>query len=92
MKQECPQCKGEGYVRVSLDGAMKCGACQGSGCKEEEKDEVFLVILENDFGRDTVVAVRKDRQVAIDLMNEKDDYCKDNGFPYGHRVERHDVK
>lgn len=55
-------------------------------------EEVFITIIENDFGRDTVVGVHKDQTDAVNFMKEKDNICKDNGFPYGHRIERHDVK
>jgi predicted nucleic acid-binding Zn-ribbon protein len=46
-KVECGQCKGEGYVRVSLDGCMKCGACQGTGFKEDKNSELSIKELKD---------------------------------------------
>ncbi|AMO25934.1 hypothetical protein Blue_111 [Bacillus phage Deep Blue] len=41
IRTDCDQCKGSGYVRVSLDGSMKCGACAGTGSKVEANVKQF---------------------------------------------------
>lgn len=41
IRVDCDQCKGSGYVRVSLDGSMQCGACEGTGSKVEMNVKQF---------------------------------------------------
>lgn len=60
--------------------------------REITKNEVFLTIIENPFGNDAIVGVHKNKGDAISMMESKDNICKEEGFPYSHRVERHDVK
>ncbi|QEM43189.1 hypothetical protein CHOTACABRAS_135 [Bacillus phage Chotacabras] len=60
--------------------------------REITKDEVFLTYIENDFGRDNVIAVHRKQSDSENFMREKENTCKDEGFPYGFRIERHDVK
>jgi len=60
--------------------------------REIVSDEVFLTIIENPFGNDKVVGVHRNKEDAISMMESKDNICKEEGFPYSHRVERHDVK
>ncbi len=62
IRVDCDQCKGSGYVRVSLDGSMKCGACGGTGYKTPVTDSLNIPKLET---------ILKDKIAQIDVRIQR---------------------
>ncbi|UNA01544.1 hypothetical protein MG295_00127 [Bacillus phage vB_BcgM] len=76
----------EGWLFIAIEAGKAVFA------REITSEEVFLTYIENDFGRDNVIGVHRKQEDSENFMKEKDNTCKDEGFPYGFRIEKHIIK
>ncbi len=52
-------------------------------------DDVYVLWVENEFYKDEIIGVYKEKQNALKRMKESDTSSKEQGYRYTYRVEKH---